>query len=100
MIKVNIIKENNNYKQIEVIGHALYDDFGKDIVCASTSSIIITSVNACIKINENSINYNYTKDGLIIDIHSNDEIIQKLMDNMIKLLEDLSNDYPKNINVK
>ncbi len=100
MIKVKVQKEQNNYKKIDVTGHALYDDFGKDIVCASTSSIIITSVNACIKINEESIKYNYTKDGLIIEIHSNDEIIQKLMDNMITLLEELSKDYPKNIIVK
>lgn len=100
MIKVETNKNNNNYEKIVVSGHALYDDFGKDIVCASTSSIIITSVNACIKINEESINYNYTNDGLIIDIHSNDEIIQKLMDNMITLLEELSKDYPKNIIVK
>lgn len=100
MIKVETKKNNNNYEKIVVSGHALYDDFGKDIVCASTSSIIITSVNACIKINEESINYNYTNDGLIIDIHSNDEIIQKLMDNMITLLEELSKDYPKNIIVK
>ena len=100
MIKVTVQKEQKNYKKIVVTGHALYDDFGKDIVCASTSSIIITSINACIKIDEKSIEYSYTKDGLTIDIHSNDEIIQKLMDNMIKLLEELSNDYPKNIIVK
>ena len=100
MIKVSVLKDKDNYKKIDVTGHALYDDFGKDIVCASTSSIIITSVNACIKINEESIKYDYTKDGIKIDIHSNDEIIQKLMDNMIKLLEELSLDYPKNIIVK
>ena len=100
MIKVSVLKDKDNYKKIDVTGHALYDDFGKDIVCASTSSIIITSVNACIKINEKSIKYDYTKDGIKIDIHSNDEIIQKLMDNMIKLLEELSLDYPKNIIVK
>ena len=55
MIKVIVQKEQNNYKKIDVTGHALYDDFGKDIVCASTSSIIITSINACIKIDEKSI---------------------------------------------
>ena len=100
MIKVSVLKDKDNYKKIDVTGHALYDDFGRDIVCASASSIIITSINACIKINEESIKYDYTKDGIKIDIHSNDEIIQKLMDNMIKLLEELSIDYPKNIIVK
>ena len=29
MIKVKVQKEQNNYKRIDVTGHALYDDFGK-----------------------------------------------------------------------
>ena len=43
MIKVEI--ENN---KIEIKGHANYDDYGKDIVCASVSSIVITTINAII----------------------------------------------------
>ena len=41
MIKVNI--KNN---EITVSGHANYDDYGKDIVCASVSSLVISTVNA------------------------------------------------------
>ena len=44
MIKVNYTKENDYYKKIEVLGHALYDDLGKDIVCSAVSSITTTSV--------------------------------------------------------
>ena len=44
MIKV-IIKKNS----ITVDGHAMYDDYGKDIVCAGASSILITTVNAILK---------------------------------------------------
>ena len=43
MIKIKILKD-----YIEVKGHANYDDFGKDIVCASVSSIVITTVNAIV----------------------------------------------------
>ena len=35
MIKVNVI---GNDDKIEILGHAMYDDFGKDIVCAGVSS--------------------------------------------------------------
>ena len=47
MIKVNI---KNNI--IIITGHAGYDDFGKDIVCASVSSIVITSINLCLRFNK------------------------------------------------
>ena len=46
MIKVKLIKDSNKVKEITIKGHALYDDFGKDIVCAAVSSTVITSVNA------------------------------------------------------
>ena len=50
MIKVKLTKNNNYYKRIIITGHANYDDFGKDIVCAAVSSTVITSVNSCLAI--------------------------------------------------
>ena len=92
MIKV-LIKN----KQIVVSGHANYDDFGKDIVCASASSIIITSVNACLKFDNSSFNYKEEKDKLIIDIKSNEYNIKLIINNMIDMLEELAETYNKNI---
>lgn len=91
MIKVSIKKN-----EIKIDGHALYDEYGKDIVCASVSSIVITTINACLKFDKNSISYN---DGnpLVIKILSDDIIISNLIDNMIDMLKELSCDYPKNI---
>ena len=92
MIKV-LIKN----KQIIISGHANYDDFGKDIVCASASSIIITSVNACLKFDNSSLNYKKEKDKLIIDIKSNEYNIKLIINNMIDMLEELAETYNKNI---
>ena len=86
--------------KIQVSGHAMYDNFGKDIVCSSVSSIIITTVNAIISINSDAISYEYIKDGLLLEIKSHDDITLKLIDNMLELLTKLSNDYPKNIQIK
>ena len=97
MIKVNIIKENDYYKKIEVLGHALYDDYGKDIVCSAVSSITITSINAVIKLKKDTIKYMNSSKGLVIDILKEDDITNTLMDNMISMLKELSSDYPKNI---
>ena len=95
MIKVNI---KNNI--IIITGHAGYDDFGKDIVCSAVSSIVITSLNGILSINPSALIYNNSKDGLEIEIKSFDDITLKLIDNMMELLIKLSNDYPKNIQVK
>ncbi len=100
MLKVIISKEDNNIKRVEFQGHAMFDDFGKDIVCAAASSIMTTTVNACLKLDKDSIIYNYVDNGLILDIISNDMTTTKLVENMIELLEELENEYPKNIKVK
>ena len=95
MIKVII-----SPKSITVKGHALYDDYGKDIVCASVSSIVTTTVNGILSFNDNAINYEVSEGLVKIDILSKDETTKKLLDNMVSLLEDLSIDYPKNIKVE
>ena len=48
MIKVRISKKNNIIDKIECIGHAGYADYGKDIVCASFSTMVITTINSII----------------------------------------------------
>ena len=95
-----MIKVLRSKKNISITGHALYDDFGKDIVCSAVSSIVITSLNGILSINPSALIYNNSKDGLEIEIKSFDDITLKLIDNMIELLIKLSNDYPKNIQVK
>lgn len=91
MIKVRIKKN-----EIIVSGHANYDVYGKDIVCASVSSIVITTVNAIIRIDSSAISYEEI-DGLDIKILKNNEIVKKLIDNMVDSLDELQKNYPKNI---
>ena len=99
MIKVKLIKDSNKIKEITIKGHALYDDFGKDIVCAAVSSTVITSINASLLIDEDSLSYN-EDNGLDIKILSFDNITTKLIDNMINNLKQLEKAYPKNIQIK
>ena len=86
MIKVNYKK--NDY--ITIKGHAMYADLGKDIVCASASSIVITSINAMLSIDNNSLEVIKEKGYIKATLKIQD-------DNM---LEELSHDYPKNITVR
>ena len=95
MIKIKVVENENNLKEIKITGHALYDDYGKDIVCASFSSILITTLNAIERLDKDSITYD--KKVSLIKILKNDETTNILINNMIDLFKQLEHDYPKNI---
>ena len=100
MIKVNIIKEKSKYKKITILGHAMYDDYGKDIVCSACSSIVTTTVNGILALNKGSLDYMVSKKGMSINVKSDDETTQVLINNMVSLLKELAGNYPDNIEVK
>lgn len=99
MIKIKLKKKDNNIIRIVITGHALYDDFGKDIVCAAVSSTVITTVNACLSIDENYLSYD-DKKGLDIEIKKNNETLIKIINSMISNLRQLESAYPNNIEIK
>ena len=94
-----MIKITKLGNKIKIQGHALYDDYGKDIVCASVSSIVITSLNAIIRIDEDSIDYKQDEGFIEVSIKKHDKYIDILIDNMISLLKELEKDYKKNIEI-
>lgn len=98
MVKVFVKKENSNIKEILFKGHALYSDYGKDIVCAAISSIVITTINGILSIDKGAISY-IEKPNLVIKINNNSFVCDKLIENMLNLLKELERDYPKNIEI-
>ena len=68
MIKVSVLKENRKYKKITILGHAMYDDYGKDIVCSACSSIVITTVNGILALKKGSLDYLVSKKGMTINV--------------------------------
>ena len=100
MINVRITKENAKYKKIDILGHAMYDDYGKDIVCSAASSIVTTTVNGILALDKDNLSYMISKKGLFITIKSTDKTTQILIKNMVSLLKELEVNYPANIEVK
>ena len=93
---ITIEKKNNiiNFK-----GHSGYAESGKDIVCASVSCIVITTINAIKMIDKDAIEY--TDNGVLtIKILKDNDIVNKLIDNMLNLLDELIEQYPKNVERK
>ncbi|MBR3661472.1 MAG: ribosomal-processing cysteine protease Prp [Bacilli bacterium] len=85
--------------KISILGHALYEDYGKDIVCSAVSSIVITTINGILIINKDAIKVNTNK-GIEIDLLKSDKVTLSLIENMMLLLKDLEKQYPKNIKIK
>ena len=94
MIKIKV-----KGKIIEVTGHANFADYGKDIVCASVSSIITTTINAILTLEKESISYHDEKEKLIIKIDKETTITKNLISNMLRMLKELEVSYPKNIKI-
>lgn len=99
MIKVRISKNNNIIESIKCHGHAGYADYGKDIVCASFSTMIITTINAILEIDKNAISYTDNNDLEIINIKK-DNITNSLLNNLVNMIYELKDNYDKNINIK
>ena len=94
MIKIDIKKD-----QIIINGHSGYSVSGSDIVCASVSSIAITSINAILRIDENAITYKKEDGFLEINILKHTNTIDSLIENMIDLFSELEIQYEKNIKI-
>ncbi len=95
MIKVDLRKD----KVITISGHSGYEEIGKDIVCASVSSIVITTINAIIEIDNEAIDYSDLDNKIVIRVIKEDDIVNKLINNMILLLESLEKDYKDYIKI-
>ena len=93
MIRV-VIK--GNIDNITIKGHANYDEYGKDIVCASVSTMYITTINAILRIDCDAIEY----DDEHIKVLKQNETVNKLLENLVDLLQELEKQYPKYIEIR
>ena len=99
MIKIKLKKENDLVSNIEINGHSGYDEFGRDIVCASVSTMTITTVNAIIRYDCESITYNQDEGYVNIVVLKHSNVVDMLLENLISLLKELETQYKKNIKI-
>ncbi len=100
MIKVNVKYNNDKICELVIKGHAGYDVYGKDIVCAAVSSMAITTVNNIIALDNDSINCEDLSGLLKIRVIKETEVNTKLLANLVRMLEELKLQYPKNIEIR
>ena len=96
MIKVEII----NNKIVKVLGHAEYAEYGSDIVCASVSTAVYMSINQIDVFDKlDFIKYTINDGDVYIEVVREDEIVKKVISNLIFTLRDLELQYPKYIKI-
>jgi len=99
MIKIKVNYEKDAISSVQVTGHSGYSEAGSDIVCASVSSICITTVNAIVRIDNDAIEYKEADGMLKVEVNSHNKVIDTLTLNMVELLNELANDYKNYIKI-
>lgn len=73
MIKVKIFRDENDYiKKYTISGHANFDDYGKDIVCAAISILSQTALLSLVEVcglKEESIEYKIDDKTGFLDVN-------------------------------
>lgn len=96
MIKVHLIKKDDQYISLEVFGHANYAEHGQDLVCAAVSAIVTGGFNA---FNDSDIKSIELKEGYAfveVNLNKGQEVL-KVLEIQLKTLEE---SYPKYIKIK
>lgn len=99
MIKIKVEHDNDFISKIVITGHANYDDYGKDIVCAAVSASVLTAINGIIALDNSILEVNNVLDKMTIKVLKNEKISQVLLNSMLSNLKSLVVEYPKNIKI-
>lgn len=99
MIKATFKRKDNFIEEINITGHAMYNEYGKDIVCAGVSSSLIVTVNAVLLFDKDAIKYNESNNFNLVNLKK-DNITNTLLENLFNSLKAIEKDYKDNIKVK
>ena len=99
MIKITTELENELIKNITVKGHAEFDIKGKDIVCASVSSMVLVSINAILSIDNKILEVEENEAFIRVNKKYENVAVDKILLNLVRMLEELKESYPKNIQI-
>lgn len=99
MIKVIYEADNDCYLSIEVSGHADYDVVGKDLICASVSSIMFGFMNALDALNED-VNIKQLANKITIINRSDSNKVQDYFELVMMQLKTIEESYGDFIKVE
>lgn len=95
MTTIVIFKSNNHYNGFTCMGHAGFDQSGRDIVCAAISVLVINTINSIEELAAEKIIVDADEEAGTIECHFPTEINEKtklLMDSMVLGLKGIEHD--------
>ncbi len=92
MIKVIYEVNDDRYLSIQVSGHADAGEYGKDLICASVSSIMFGFMNALDALNE-EVEIKQLKNKITINNHSNSNKVQDYFELVMTQLKTIEVSY-------
>ena len=99
MICIKYTLIDNKITYLETNGHANYDEYGKDIVCAGVSAIIVGLNNALDELNEN-VDIKVKGNNFVFKNNSNSTKVNDYFMLTIKQLETIQETYGKYVRIE
>lgn len=88
---------NHTPGEITMCGHALYDEYGKDIVCAAISALLQTFVEAVDTFTTDKLNANMAAGNAIVRYEHLTEQSQLLLNAFLLGVDMIAESYPVNV---
>ena len=98
MISVNVTFIGKDVKSLTVSGHANYDQYGKDIVCAGVSAVVTGGINA-LESEIDNIKVINEDNKLGVEINNSNDKIQIILNTILVQLQTIENSYKKYIKI-
>lgn len=104
MIHVTInINDDGLVYAFTMSGHADFDEYGKDIVCAGASAVVFGAANAVINMTKSEPMINMNEENGLFHFEVDDPDVEKLqiiLESMIISLKTIEDEYGEYINIK
>lgn len=98
MIKATFYKNDGKYDGYSLSGHALFADFGKDIVCAAVSALYASTTNGLNNYTALTDVQSISRNDIRIQLYS--DVTEALIQSFYDALLDIEHQYPKNVSVE
>ncbi|MDE5600767.1 MAG: ribosomal-processing cysteine protease Prp [Oscillospiraceae bacterium] len=80
-------------------GHALFGEFGSDIVCSAVSSAVQMCCNGITEVAGAKADVSVSSDGISLETEDKSDAVQAILSSLKLQLDLLSNDYSDNISL-
>ncbi|MBS5037673.1 MAG: ribosomal-processing cysteine protease Prp [Fusobacterium sp.] len=103
MTEIEILRKNGRIISYKAVGHAEYDEYGSDIVCAALSTALQFPLAGFQDVLEIYPRFEISSEGLLsveladMDLKGKEREVNTLLESMLVIVKQLSKDYPKNI---